>query len=1157
MIDRDRRHFLELGAFAAAAMWLPEAGAGPLADASVADSSGAAAGAVSPYMVRDGGIVTRAGRGYFSNRPLYGRNDGSFVLAGDQPLLRVAQGKHVFGSLLLAYAPRGGEARWLHDLSDVEAFYRDGVAGWTVRDAGWPGVVVRLEAVPTVDGAGMALRLQVEGAAAGDELLWAYGGVHRTARDASAARDVCGYPQLLKQAFPAEQCARNSALLDGDSFRVSLEDAAASGRWSVPVAMVVSDAAALSRPAALAVAAPAERGSNDGSGGSGGSVGNGGGLPLVAGRIAAVHLHEAYLAVAVGVAEPAAAAAAGAAPLAAPADARAAFDAAVAHRRNVGRMLVLSTPDEQLNALGPVAALAIDGLWRPPVFMHGAMLWNVPLVGWRTLFGATALGWHERVAAQAAHYIAKQVTASDKTAAMTDPVRQHSQQHPDSRLYGRGRIASGQQRYDMQSQFFDQLVHSWRATGDAAFEARLRPALELHLEWLRECFDPDGDGLYESYLNSWPTDSVWYNGGGSVEATVYAWRGHGAALEMARRAGDNAAEAHHEAVLARIRAGFFGKLWNAGKGHPGAYIEQGGHRRRHDDPWLYSIFLALDAETLLSPEQGVQALHYTKSTLENQAMPLGGRTVVASNWVPGIWSVRENWPGDNYHLALAYFQAGLAEDGWDILRGASMQAAYNGAVPGNLGGLQGGTDFGDCVHMFCRAVVEGLFGYRPDYPNASVLFAPQIPAAWPQASIRTPDMALAFSRTGRRLQLDVELTRPAQLRVRLPVRGRPTAVRVDGRGVAYRLVAGFGQSVVEITLPACAKAGIAIDLAMPAVALAPQQLSGNVGAAVTLDAGGARIVELADPEGVLTGARTQGGRVRATLAANPGQHTVFVRTDEAGAPAWRVFHLRVEDPLAEQARRAASLQGIPPHAAWATVPLGGALNGDIRGIFKQSYMSPRPQTVSLRIGSDGYSPWTFTHWKSGPPEIGLELVDGLRAAPGQLRTPQGVPFAWEDQPAADARNVAFASLWDNWPDQVSVPVNRLGAALFLLIAGSTNNMQCHIANAVLRLHYADGVEERLELIPPYNYWNLCPVRVTGNSVEQASRSDYTDPVDAFVVRRPYPETVQLGANCRAMLLNRKLRPGRVLARVTLEALSQEVVVGLMGLSILNPGMQNV
>ena len=48
-----------------------------------------------------------------------------------------------------------------------------------------------------------------------------------------------------------------------------------------------------------------------------------------------------------------------------------------------------------------------------------------------------------------------------------------------------------------------------------------------------------------------------------------------------------------------------------------------------------------------------------------------------------------------------------------------------------------------------------------------------------------------------------------------------------------------------------------------------------------------------------------------------------------------------------------------------------------------------------------------------------------------------------------------------------------------------------------------------------------------------------------------PPTVQLGNNCRAMVLSWKLRPGIELKEVTLETLSQDVVIGLMGVSLMN------
>jgi hypothetical protein len=103
-------------------------------------------------------------------------------------------------------------------------------------------------------------------------------------------------------------------------------------------------------------------------------------------------------------------------------------------------------------------------------------------------------------------------------------------------------------------------------------------------------------------------------------------------------------------------------------------------------------------------------------------------------------------------------------------------------------------------------------------------------------------------------------------------------------------------------------------------------------------------------------------------------------------------------------------------------------------------------------------------------------------------------------------------------------------------------MQGRIANAELRMKYADGVVEKLELVPPLNFWSLC--RFGG--------ADYDYKLDSFALPKVPPATVQLGNNCRAILLNQRLRPNVMLESVTLETFSQEVIIGLMGASLMNP-----
>ena len=152
-------------------------------------------------------------------------------------------------------------------------------------------------------------------------------------------------------------------------------------------------------------------------------------------------------------------------------------------------------------------------------------------------------------------------------------------------------------------------------------------------------------------------------------------------------------------------------------------------------------------------------------------------------------------------------------------------------------------------------------------------------------------------------------------------------------------------------------------------------------------------------------------------------------------------------------------------------------------------------------------------------------------------TPQNVPFAR----FGGDRNIAFTSLWDNWPRSVCVPVGKRAEAVWLLLCGSTNPMQSRIANAEVRFRYADGRQEKLELVPPLNFWSL----------SAWGGMDYNYQTDAFCLPKKPPPAVALGNNCRAMVLSWKLRTGVELEDLTLEARSPEVVVGLMGVSLMN------
>ncbi len=517
----------------------------------------------------------------------------------------------------------------------------------------------------------------------------------------------------------------------------------------------------------------------------------------------------------------------------------------------------------------------------------------------------------------------------------------------------------------------------------------------MHCDYIRECFDPAGLGIYESYANTWPTDDQWYNGGGTSEETAYAFRAESAALELAKRAGDAAGIERHAAAVERIRKGFFDLLWIPGKGFPGAYREQGGLERLHECPWLYGIFCPIDAG-LLNAEESAQALFYTEWALERMKMPYGGEQCWPSNWVPSIWSVREMWSGDDYHLALAYFQAGLPDDGWKVFRGMFPQQLLFGPVPGDMGHPAGGTDFNDCNSMFARAVVEGMFGYLPDYPNGLVKVAPEFPSDWDHASIKTPDMSIAFKRDGNTTTCNITLAQAAPMEVRLPVSTRQVSgVTVDGKPVQWELLPGFGRSIVKVSVPSSASANVEVRT-WDSIATHPAvYLSGNTGDPVKLQAEDGKITAIHDPQGVLGDFKIKRGTVTGTLTANAGDHLVFGLAEVGDTTQWRLFKIHVTDVQADAALAAKTAVAAPASAQWEDVSLEKAWNGDIRTIYKQQYVSPRPNTCSLRLATDGYSTWQMTlGGPLHPPEIDLE--QGSRKPAGatswlQMACPSPLP----------------------------------------------------------------------------------------------------------------------------------------------------------------------
>ena len=1028
---------------------------------------------MSRYYTSGDWITHTGGSKICGNRPIYCANTYTSILAGDLPVIRLIHHTKIFGTLHLYVKTPSGEPVYLHEFSHIQFFYKPNMIRWELADDRIPGGITLTVGAPE-KAEGYLLQVQAQTAL---RLYYSYGGFVQFPVQVGAGKEgwnlsVSITPEL-KEPFlnhPSEsaeiRCNTHEAMIQALGGTVYLR---------------APESAELD---------------TDGTGVSGSFA------VSETPTVISVFLNDAG---------------------------EYAFSSAIARSDALCSRFHSTTPDALVDTAFNCLAAEIDGAWKCPLTDHGNTAYTEPLLGWCNRFGNALGGWYDRCLAELRYFAARQ-SKSDKKQRFTyskkhlETIASHS-----SRFYGKGHIGKYQHMYNMQTQFFDQMIFAWRMSGDKRLGKVLYQALKLHTRWQDDCFDPDGDGLYESYINSWPTDSVWYNGGGSCEETCYAYRSHTAAAELAEQYGDIQERDFHRAAQKRIEKGFWERLWLRNDGYPAMMRENGFYERLHTSAWLYNCFLPVDTG-LTDALHSASCLWYSKWGLENVRQPLGGRMVWMSNWVPSVWSVRKLTGGENFQLAYAFFKAGFAEEGYDLLVGASLKGAYDEPMPASTGS--------EAASLMARAVICGMHGYEPDYPNGRVSLSPRYPAVWKQASVGTAYLRADYQKTDGQVEYCFALTSAADVTLNLPV---PVSEIVEVSGASdYSVLPGFSTMLVRCALghTSCGKITVQYRKAIePEVELAVKAVPGE-----TVSVPLRHATRVMDIQEIVEKSAIDDTEVRLTPKNISGTHILFAECTYAGNRYYRLIRMQLSETAAEKEKRNRASVDVT-HGEFTEWPIAVRCNGAVQRIFKQRYESPFRDINRLSIGTDGYSPWTFTFWGKKPPEISLRPE--LQKA-GTVCSERGIPFRWNGA----KRNIAFTSLWRNWPSEMEFPIQAAAKAIHFLIAGSTNPMQCGIANAELVVRYASGKTESIDLIHPDNFWSLCGYDGAGEVADQSGANDYSYETDAFCLPENPPEQIHLGDNCRACVVSWRLLPEPV-ESVTLRTLSQEVIVGLCAITIQN------
>jgi hypothetical protein len=245
----------------------------------------------------------------------------------------------------------------------------------------------------------------------------------------------------------------------------------------------------------------------------------------------------------------------------------------------------------------------------------------------------------------------------------------------------------------------------------------------------------------------------------------------------------------------------------------------------------------------------------------------------------------------------------------------------------------------------------------------------------------------------------------------------------------------------------------------------------------------------------------------------------------------------------------------PASMKYEKIDLTSYFNDEVNNIFKNQYLSPRPKTITLQLPTQGIGNWAY-------PLTTVNINDsGLRKRAGdknEIVIEQGIPFAILSK--AGSKNIIFTSQWDNYPKQIAVPLNGKSSHAYFLMAGSTNPMQSRLVNGEIIIQYKDGSGDTLQLKNPDNWW---PIEQDYYEDGYAFTTDAAKPVRVYFetgedTRTFHHFTTIRGFSNRgidggaATVLDIPLDPSKELKALVLKTIANDVVIGLMSVTLVRP-----
>jgi len=591
------------------------------------------------------------------------------------------------------------------------------------------------------------------------------------------------------------------------------------------------------------------------------------------------------------------------------------FSDAEKARLTLTNRIQLKTPDADLNNFGANLAIAADGIWESPTFLHGAVAWRMRLNAWRGAYTADALSWHDRAKEHFESYANSQVLKPDFAPVEMDTMR-HLARHEEkmgTSVFSSGYISrtpndnTKPHHYDMNLVFFDQMFSHFNYTGDKEFLKKMWPTMVRHMDWEKRNFKR-GD-LYDAYAAIWASDALQYSGGKVTHTSAYNYRANREMARLAKIIGEDFTpyEKEANAILKAMKS----ELWIKNKGYFSEYKDALGNQIIHDKPGIWSIYHVSDA-FILNEFEDYQNLQYINNHTPKIPITVKGAdnkdyfTLATTNWQPYDWSINNVALAENLQTALAYWQAGRNEDAYQLWKGNLVESMYYGISPGNFEQLSHYDafrgelyrDFADPIGVASRTLTEGLFGVYPNLLENKISIKPGFPKDWDSAELKLPDWEYQFKRTSKKTEyiFNSKYQNPVALEIQIPVNySNIKSVQVNSKKVNWKVKPNsILQPIIQFETPKGKDFKIEINYSGEEIKNEQTNYISYISENFELNFDSKKkIKEILDPQELI---KTRNGN-QFNLIQEERKGTFFVQVEQNGTTWWQPVNVDIRFPL--------------------------------------------------------------------------------------------------------------------------------------------------------------------------------------------------------------------------------------------------------------------